>query len=138
MIGALLSEASAVQIIVAVVGAVALVAAPIGVAWITVRGQRAQKAATAVAVNTADAAKAEAEKVAASVGPKNGHGTVQDATGKILDQLAAIDERQRAMERTQHAMQTSLDSVVDAASVVGQRLKAHDREIADLKRGNDG
>ena len=137
MIGALLSEASAVQIIVAVVGAIALVAAPIGVTWITVRGQRAQKAATVVAVDTAVAAKVEAEKVAESVGPKNGHGTVQDATGKILDQLAVIADRQRAMERTQHAMQTSLDSVVDAASVVGQRLKAHDREIADLKRGDD-
>ena len=137
MIGALLSEASAVQIIVAVIAVVGVLGAPIGVAWITVRGQRAQKAATVVAVDTAVAAKAEAEKVAESVGPKNGHGTVQDATGKILDQLAAIDERQRAMERTQHAMQTSLDSVVDAASVVGQRLKAHDREIADLKRGDD-
>lgn len=137
MSAALLSEASAVQIIVAVVGALALVAAPIGVAWITVRGQRAQKAATVVAVNTADAAKAEAEKVAESVGPKNGHGTVQDATGKILESNEQILKEIAAMQRTQHAMQTSLDAVVDAASVVGQRLKAHDREIAELRRGGD-
>lgn len=82
--------------------------------------------------------------VAESVGPVNGHGTVQDATGlqlaqgdEILAQLAAVRADQQAMHRTQHAMQTSLDAVVDAASVVGQRLKAHDREIADLRRRGD-
>lgn len=69
-----------------------------------------------------------------SIGEKNGHGTVQDQGPAILAELAEIRGEIQASRATQHAMQTSIDSIVDAASHVSGRLKQHDREIADLKR----
>jgi hypothetical protein len=116
---------------------VALIGGPVLV-W--VQSRAAKKAAHDAKVNASEA-KRSAERVEASIGPVNGHGTVQDATGAqlaqgeaIIARLDLIDERQRAMEQRQHAMQTSVDSIVEAAGGVGQRLKQHDREIADLKR----
>lgn len=99
-----LSEGAFVAIMVALIGG------PV-VAWVTTRGAKRE----------ARAARDEAAEVRRSVGGVNGHGTVQDATGVILARLDSI-------EQNQHLMHTSLDSVVDAAGLVSDRLKHHDRE----------
>lgn len=98
------SEGSFVAILVALIGGPA-------VAWVTAKGAKRE----------ARAAHQVATEVRRSVGGVNGHGTVQDATGVILERLDRLAE-------TQHAMQTSLDSVVDAAGQVSARLKHHDQE----------
>ncbi len=126
-----------VIVIVAIVGAIGTVAA----AW--AQGNRIHRQATA-ANEKADVAQELAAEVADSVGPKNGHGTVQDVTGVLLSEIretrgevAAIRSTQQQMHRSQHAMQTSIDSVVVAADSVNDRLKGHDREIAALKHRKD-
>lgn len=64
-----------------------------------------------------------AETVASSVGEKNGHGTVQDATAEILRRIDGL--------------QTSVDAVVDSGQNVTARLKAHDLEFAARRRAHD-
>lgn len=83
-------------------------------AWLTAREAR----------KNSEVARKDAAEVRSSIGPQNGHGTVQDATGRILDELTTIKDMQQSQG-------VSLRSVVDAASTVGDRLKAHDRELAD-------
>lgn len=92
--------------------AVALITGP-ATAWVMTRSTR-KRVDTAVAV---------AEEVSKSVGVQNGHGTVQDATGEILHELKSIKDQQ-------HTQNVTLESIVSAASTVGDRLKAHDREFA--------
>ncbi len=108
-----LSEGAFVAIMVALIGG------PI-VAWVTTRG----------AMREARAARQEVGEVRRSVGEQNGHGTVQDATGVILDRLDS-------MARAQHSMQTSLDAVVADAGLVSDRLKHHDREHQRHRRRLD-
>jgi len=110
-------------VIVAVIGAVGAVAA----AW--AQGAATRRQATA-ANEKAEKAHDLAATVADSVGPKNGHGTVQDATGAILARLDGI-------ESTVHTLVTSVDSVVTAADGVNARLKGHDREIASLRHAGE-
>lgn len=110
-------------VIVAVIGAVGAVAA----AW--AQGAATRRQATA-ANEKAEKAQDLAATVADSVGPKNGHGTVQDATGAILARLDGI-------ESTVHTLVTSVDSVVTAADGVNARLKGHDREIASLRHAGE-
>ena len=110
-------------VIVAIVGALSTVAA----AW--AQGNRIRRQATE-ANEKADVAQELAAEVADSVGPKNGAGTVQEICVEILRRLDGVDARQ-------HAMQTSIDSVVTAADSVNDRLKGHDREIAALKHRKD-
>lgn len=109
-----LSEGAFVAIMVALIGG------PI-VAWVTT---------TRGAMREARAARQEAAEVRRSVGEQNGHGTVHDATGVILDRLDS-------MARAQHSMQTSLDAVVDGAGLVSDRLKHHDREHQRHRRRLD-
>ena len=88
---------------------------------------------------------ARAEELAAqvvdSVGPKNGHGTVQDLAGRLYEEFRDWRDEVRAdlasMHDTQRAMQTSLDSVVGAAENVNERLKHHDRELGQQRRRLD-
>ena len=110
-------------VIVAVIGAVGAVAA----AW--AQGAATRRQATA-ANEKAEKAHDLAATVADSVGPINGHGTVQDATGAILARLDGI-------ESTVHTLVTSVDSVVTAADGVNARLKGHDREIASLRHAGE-
>lgn len=110
-------------VIVAVIGAVGAVAA----AW--AQGAATRRQATA-AHEKAEKAQDLAATVADSVGPINGHGTVQDATGAILARLDGI-------ESTVHTLVTSVDSVVTAADGVNARLKGHDREIASLRHAGE-
>lgn len=110
-------------VIVAVIGAVGTVAA----AW--AQGNRIRRQATE-ANEKAEVAHVLATEVADSVGPINGHGTVQDATGAILARLDGI-------ESTVHTLVTSVDSVVTAADGVNARLKGHDREIASLRHAGE-
>lgn len=112
-----------VIVFVAIVGAVGAVAA----AW--AQGAATRRQATA-ANEKAEKAHDLAATVADSVGPKNGHGTVQDATGAILARLDGI-------ESTVHTLVTSVDSVVTAADGVNARLKGHDREIASLRHAGE-
>ena len=112
-----------VIVIVAIVGAVGTVAA----AW--AQGNRIRRQATE-ANEKAKVAQVLAAEVADSVGPKNGHGTVQDATGAILARLDGI-------ESTVHTLVISVDSVVTAADGVNARLKGHDREIASLRHAGE-
>jgi len=112
-----------VIVIVAIVGAVGAVAA----AW--AQGAATRRQATA-ANEKAEKAHDLAATVADSVGPINGHGTVQDATGAILARLDGI-------ESTVHTLVTSVDSVVTAADGVNARLKGHDREIASLRHAGE-
>lgn len=93
-----LSEGAFVAIMVALIGG------PI-VAWVTTRGAKRE----------ARAARQEAAEVRRSVGEQNGHGTVQDATGVILDRLDS-------MARAQHSMQTSLDAVVAESALWALRF----------------
>lgn len=67
---------------------------------------------------------------AATSGEANGHGTVQDAAGELLDQLAAV----RADVRSMH---TTVESLVTSASTISDRLKAHDREHAEHRHRLD-
>ena len=110
-------------VIVAVIGAVGAVAA----AW--AQGAATRRQATAANMK-AEKAHDLAATVADSVGPINGHGTVQDATGAILARLDGI-------ESTVHTLVTSVDSVVTAADGVNARLKGHDREIASLRHAGE-
>lgn len=110
-------------VIVAVIGAVGAVAA----AW--AQGAATRRQATA-ANEKAEKAHDLAATVADSVGPKNDHGTVQDATGAILARLDGI-------ESTVHTLVISVDSVVTAADGVNARLKGHDREIASLRHAGE-
>ena len=69
-------------------------------------------------------------QLAKSVGEANGHGTVQEATGQLLDQVVAV----RADLRSMH---TTVESLVTSAAMISDRLKAHDREHADHHRRLD-
>lgn len=120
-----------------------LVAAIAGPVVVMIQNRAARKSA-AEARESATAAKETAERVEQSVGPMNGHGTMQDQGAAILARLALLGDRLAAIEALQHSMQTSVDSIVGGASTVNQRLKAHDRELAEhdreidaLKRGGD-
>jgi len=117
-----------VIVIVAIVGAVGTVTA----AW--AQGNRIRRQATE-ANKKADVAQTRAAEVADSVGPINGHGTVQDATGTLIEEFREWREEIRLELR---ATRTTVESIVTAAGGVNERLKAHDREIAELKRQAEG
>lgn len=115
-------------VIVAVIGAVGAVAA----AW--AQGAATRRQATA-ANEKAEKAHDLAAEVADSVGPINGHGTVQDAAGTLIDEFREWRDEIRQELR---ATRTTVESIVTAAGGVNERLKAHDREIAELKRQAEG
>lgn len=115
-------------VIVAIVGAVGTVAA----AW--AQGNRIRRQATE-ANKKADVAQTRAAEVADSVGPINGHGTVQDATRTLIEEFREWREEIRQELR---ATRTTVEAIVTAAGGVNERLKAHDREIAELKRQAEG
>ena len=117
-----------VIVIVAIVGAVGTVAA----AW--AQGNRIRRQATE-ANKKADVAQTRAAEVADSVGPINGHGTVQDATRTLIEEFREWREEIRQELR---ATRTTVEAIVTAAGGVNERLKAHDREIAELKRQAEG
>ena len=117
-----------VIVFVAIVGAVGTVAA----AW--AQGNRIRRQATE-ANKKADVAQTRAAEVADSVGPINGHGTVQDATRTLIEEFREWRDEIRQELR---ATRTTVESIVTAAGGVNERLKAHDREIAELKRQAEG
>ena len=117
-----------VIVFVAIVGAVGTVAA----AW--AQGNRIRRQATE-ANKKADVAQTRAAEVADSVGPINGHGTVQDAARTLIDEFREWRDEIRQELR---ATRTTVESIVTAAGGVNERLKAHDREIAELKRQAEG
>jgi len=98
-------------------------------------GDCAQGAATrrqATAANEkAEKAHRLAATVADSVGPKNGHGTVQDATGVLIDEFR---EWRKEVSDELHATRTTVEMLVTSASTVNDRLKDHDREHAGHRR----
>lgn len=102
---------------------VALIGGPL-VAILMTRGtKREAKAARAEAKGAND----KADQVVASVGQVNGHGTVQDQGAQILAEIAEL-------RRSVHSLATTMDSVVDAAGLVRDRLKQHDREHSHHKQ----
>lgn len=127
MTSALFADAAStdgrIVVIVAVLGAVATVAA----AW--AQGAATRRHVTA-ANEKAEQAQTLAATVADSVGPKNGHGTVQDVTGVLLAESRELRDEIREELR---ATRTTVEVLVTSASAVNDRLKGHDREIAALK-----
>ena len=105
-----------VLVIIATLGCIGTIAT----AWIPVRR----------AADRAKAAQQGVDRIAESVGEVNGHGTVQDATRQLLDQLAAV----RADVRSMH---TTVESLVVSAATISDRLKAHDREHAEHRHRLD-
>ena len=115
-------------VIVAIVGAIGTVAA----AW--AQGNRIRRQATE-ANKKAEVAQVLAAEVADSVGPINGHGTMQEAAGTLIEEFREWRDEIRQELR---ATRTTVESIVTAAGGVNERLKAHDREIAELKRQAEG
>jgi len=115
-------------VIVAIVGTIGTVAA----AW--AQGAATRRQATA-ANSKAEQAQQLAATVADSVGPKNGHGTVQDVTGVLLSESREWRDEIREELR---ATRTTVEVLVTSASAVNARLKGHDREIAALKHQQEG
>lgn len=113
-----------VIVIVAILGALASV----GAAW--AQGAATRRQATA-ATEKAEKAHRLAATVADSVGLKNGHGTVQDATGVLIDEFR---EWREEISSELHATRTTVEMLVTSASTVNDRLKDHDREHADHRR----
>ena len=105
-----------VLVIIATLGCIGTIAT----AWIPVHR----------AAGRAKAAQQGVDRIAESVGEVNGHGTVQDATRQLLDQLAAV----RADVRSMH---TTVESLVVSASTISDRLKEHDREHAEHRHRLD-
>ena len=101
---------------------------PFTAAW--AQGNRIRRQATE-ANEKAEVAQVLAAEVADSVGPINGHGTVQDAAGTLIQEFREWRDEIRQELR---ATRTTVESIVTAAGGVNERLKAHDREIAELKR----
>lgn len=113
-----------VIVIVAILGALASV----GAAW--AQGAATRRQATAANVK-AEHAQRLAATVADSVGPKNGYGTVQDATSVLIDEFR---EWRKEVSDELHATRTTVEMLVTSASTVNDRLKDHDREHADHRR----
>lgn len=111
-----------VIVIVAILGALASV----GAAW--AQGAATRRQATA-ATEKAEKAHRLAATVADSVGPKNGHGTVQDATGVLIDEFR---EWREEISSELHATRTTVEMLVTSASTVNDRLKDHDQKILEL------
>ena len=82
-----------ILVIIATIGCLGTIAA----AWIPVRR----------AADRAKAAQKGVEQLAKSVGEANGHGTVQDATGQLLDQVVAVRADLRSMHTTVESLVTS-------------------------------
>ena len=125
MVTALLAEqlpATDGRILVAV-AIIGVIGAPL-TAWIQVRGARRE------ASEAKDAARAAAE----SVGPVNGHGTVQDATSTLI-----AESRQLGVEIREElrATRATVELLVQSVSTVNDRLKAHDRELAEQRHRID-